>query len=439
MIQRRALIPIATFIAGVATGVLATRDEPGADSVAAAANGGPASTRAAVRPAADPDEAARKRIAADLSRVSGERGRTAEFKQWLDGLAADDLPLAMLAIAGEAGPDGVPHAQRSVLEQLMERWIKVDREGALRWAESLQPGMRRYFVGIALEAWAEDDPLAAWAWIESSGEGDKVRSRSAVARKALQVHANRSAADAAAFIASLPKENSRGSVSLDYPEGFDFRAFLDGLAALGGKLPGIMPDNALGSWAANDPDAAHEWALGHEALSFQDWGKVVDAVEAKSGREAAASWAAGKYLAADEEARRRIAREISDGFFDGRLDLILGTAAAIEDPQTAWDFTREVVTSKFDPKLRGGGVAYQLIERIETPEGRADAIAHAMAFRSPVQRGNHQDDAAFERTRLASIEAAGEGVAGLPADSLAKLGLAAVDISRALERLKQER
>src|SRR5690606_33476262 len=127
---------------------------------------------------------------------------------------------------------------------------------------------------------------------------------------------------------------------------------LDGLSSMGGKLPGIMPNGTLARWAESDPDAAHEWAMGHGSLSFQDWGDIVAAVESQSGREAAAGWAAGKYLAADPAERGRIAREFTEGFSDRRLDLILATAAEIGDPQAAWDFTREVVASRFASDLR---------------------------------------------------------------------------------------
>lgn len=434
----KTLLPFATFAAGVALGALALRGG-GETTPVAGKTKAPVKTRVAQRPAADPREAALERIGGDIARVFGENSSSREQDDWLAGLPASDIPLAVLALCDDIGPDGLPYPQRGIAKKLLARWVKEDREGALAWAESLRPAMRRYFLGEVLDAWAQEDALAAWEWVENSGDIEVMKNRSGVARGALQAHASRSAADAAAFLASLPKENGRTSVGLNYPEGFDFGTFLDGLSAMGENLPGIMPDGVLKAWASSDPDAASEWALGHPQLSFQGWGDIAEAVEAKSGREAAARWAAEQYLAADDEARRRIAREFSSRMFHPRVDLIMETAAAMDDSGAAWDFTREIVTKHWDASLGSDHLSYQIVANISGTEGRADAIAYAMAFRHPATRTEEMSDEVFQNLRRQRIESCEGEVSQLSANGLQRLGLTEADVSQALERLKHER
>jgi len=179
-----------------------------------------------------------------------------------------------------------------------------------------------------------------------------------------------------------------------YPAGFDFRKFLNGLAALSagpGESLAEMPSDTLEEWAKVDPQAAVQWFLDSHTeerpwgrVSFAGWESIADGVAATRGPQAYHQWAASILAQPDQgELRDVILRESDSADIVGIIGQIGDTAqrdAALAAAVTSGSWQR-----KDDIELLG---------MISTPEARLQVIGNSSHnFTEWIERG--QRDPSF--------------------------------------------
>lgn len=168
---------------------------------------------------------------------------------------------------------GMDEEQVGQLMCLMEAWAEQDAEGALAWARRLDVPRQREIAltGVAV-AIGKKDPMAGFEIYTEVGEVNVHINSDLLSRMMDEVYQQATAkgVDTLLDIARRTPENKTRmleSVSIDYPEGFDFAKLIDGLAKVsspegGGRiLRSFTPSSPLGKWALRDPDAAFGYAL----------------------------------------------------------------------------------------------------------------------------------------------------------------------------------
>jgi len=210
---------------------------------------------------------------------------------------------------------GMDDRQVKQLMLLMETWADQDPQGALEWARGLEvPRQREIALTGAAVAIGKDDPMAGFE-IYTEVEAVNVQIDSDPLRPMMDEVYRLAAAkgvDALLEIVRRTPENktrTRPMVSIDYPEGFDFARFIDGLATVNlpdGKVwisRSFTPPDPLGRWALRDADAAFDHALTRTGegrhMSVDEMDREMSQ---KSGNTEAVRWM-GEKLASLESAR----------------------------------------------------------------------------------------------------------------------------------------
>jgi hypothetical protein len=252
----------------------------------------------------------------------------------------------LVRLMDQAGPDGLGYALRSDIDELIVRWGKEDFDGAWAWADACaNRGLAAHVQGELLDQLVETDPDRAFE-MYLAGVKDDEDFGSGVPGKILGTKVGDGPAVVLDFLARMPKDSSVSGVTLQYPDGFDFAALLDGMKVFyqgnhDGRPP-VMPSNVMEVWSASDPTAAHAWWLANGKIGFEGWGEILDSLDGQQGPQASATWAADRWSEATPEQRENMAKELN-GWMGaperGRVEAIVGELA----PQEVDGFLKEVL------------------------------------------------------------------------------------------------
>ena len=315
-----------------------------------------------------------------------DREQYSERKKWLEELSTSQIPALLEALCANIGPGGLDYQDKNAIEKSIERWLKESPDECVAWINQLQPGAtKRYFLKTMLEEMLKTDPERALAtsetyltedpdWKHEAITARYVRSKISDAWKKPDVTAE----EMLSLFSELPRGNSSGGSNIEsYPENFDFKAFLDGMASLNkkdGKKPGTMPADLLEKWARRDLQAATQWFLQNTedkaSVPFQDWDNIAAAVTATSGAAAYHQWTAELLAQASEKQFESITGNIENR---DMLDI----ADAIQDIPL-----RDRTLHKMASRAAGQNPtqAIALYAEISTPEARLDAIGHGSTY-----------------------------------------------------------
>ena len=312
----------------------------------------PAVATKSARTEADRTEALKNRPAKKLLQSIPDSNSYSERAKWLENLSTGDLPALIAGLCEEIGPEGLEYQDKSFLGDALKKWWADDREGALAWVTNLPTGAsKRFFIKEVLSKLLKDDAGRALAMSEAFQTEDAKWKHVDFHDQHVDILIDKAwlapTASADAML-DLYSQLSRGSGYSGsdlgrYPESFDFRKFLDGIAsqhAKDKKHPSGMPTDVLEGWAREDPQAAAVWFLDSvekgSGIPFQKWDNIAKAVSTKSGPQAYHEWAADVISQASAGQRKVILESVSDqdamGIVSslddiGLRDQILGTMA----------------------------------------------------------------------------------------------------------------
>lgn len=322
---------------------------------------------------------------------------------WVQNLPPGEIPSLVAALCADIGPGGLEDEDQRLIDDALRNWWKTDSGAVIAWLKQLpNNGTKRYLVSSLLQDLAYTDPARAAALAESFKAQDpgwndsKLQDR--LVKREVEEAWKRPNATAEEML-ELYSRFSRGSSTMGerisvYPAGFDFRKFLNGLAALNsqhGKSLAEMPSDTLKEWAKIDPQAAVQWLLESRTnehpwgpLSFADWESIADGVAASRGPQAYHQWAAGILAQPDQgDLRDLILRESKSADLVGIIGQIANTAQ--RDAALAAAVSSDGWQRQDDIELLG---------MISTPEARLQVLLDsAHRFTSWIERG--QRDPSF--------------------------------------------
>jgi hypothetical protein len=322
-----------------------------------------------------------------------------ERYQWVEKLPASDIPLFIEAFcAANSGPEGMKSEDRLLVKQALRKWGRVNRQAVLDWVSGLPPGPTKRFLfsrvletlligsdpELAMEL-AEDFQVRDPGW--DFDEFSKTIMRDTI-DKAWKNPAT-TAQEMLDFYKRIPSGRSTtyGTPVGDYPENFDFRTFLDGMADLveKKKKPARFPTDALKVWAKSDPQAAAAWLMEatdkrNADLPFYSWNDIAQAVSSVHGSQVYYDWAATVLGGASDKFLSRYLQNPSGGD-------VLGILAATRDSQTR----NRLLTAA----LGGADIetSIRYLGMISTPELRLRAIAKNRYALQKANQKFHLDDA----------------------------------------------
>ena len=226
---------------------------------------------------------------------------------------ADMQPLMEKMMASMWG--GMSEEQAGQLMFLMETWAEQDAEGALAWARTLEvPRQREIALTGAAVVIGKEDPVAGFEIYAEVGEVN-VQIESGPLRPMMdEVYRLAAAKGVGALleiVSRTPENKTRTHphVSIEYPEGFDFAKFIDGLATVNSRegkgwiSRSFTPPSPLGRWALRDADAAFDHALTRTGEGrYASVNEMDEEMSEKSGTSEAARWM-GEKLASLEPAQ----------------------------------------------------------------------------------------------------------------------------------------
>ena len=391
---------------------LATGDEHSSVSMAIQPPSGPPNTQ---RPKAEyafkfPEitaSAKQKPAAATGASLPAANDHKARM-EWLQKLPTADLPQFVTGLCQSAGPDGLGNNEKWLLGRALNKWWEEDSAGLLAWLKQLpRSRSKQYLLETLLERVSSEDPAQAAALAESFKAADPQWDNGKLLDTFLEKEVNQAwerpgvtADEMLALYSRFSRGNRcQGTYLKTYPEGFDFRKFLDGMASLNrqdGKNPARMPPDILQAWAKADPQAAADWLLQHEAtkrengeVSFVEWEDIINGITARSGPQAYHQWAAGIVTQGQGELRAAILRESNDQQLAGIVEQIPGAA------------TRDAVLSA--AIASSGSYGRDELTRLgllSTPEARLRVIAETTSSLSELIRRGRTDPSLWPRVGL---------------------------------------
>jgi hypothetical protein len=298
-------------------------------------------------------------------------------------LPPEAFPVLMAELCSDIGPEGLNFQEQNLIQNGLRKWWKSNRETLLQWVAS-QPNSatKRYLMSKILEDFLlKEDPERAKTLAEAYRLQDP---KWAAEYNNLMVSGPIEAAwknpqTTADQMLALYKRVNRGRHTQGtgvevYPEGFDFRKFLDGMDAMDeadGLKSSIMPSDTLAAWAKQDPQQAAQWLLqaqakwkqqGRSSLPFADWQEIAKVVAGNSGPQTYYEWAAEFVGDLDEDSRRSVLSAY------GREGDVLGILSATKDTGT-----RDKILAS---AISGGDAEQTLsyLKMLSTPEARLAAI-----------------------------------------------------------------
>lgn len=304
----------------------------------------------------------------------------------LKELPPEEFPTLMADLCSDIGPEGLNFQEKNLIHQGLRKWWTNNQETLLQWVATLPTTeTKRYLMTKILKDFlSKEDPVRAKMLADAYSLQDPKWASSDYKNISLggAIEAGwKNPHTTAEQMLTLYQQASRGRHTYGsnvgiYPEGFDFRKFLDGMDALDsadGLKSSIMPSDTLAAWAKQDPQQAAQWLLQAQAnwqqqkrgagLPFATWDQIVKAVAGSKGPQVYYEWAAQFVGSLDEESRRRILSAY------GRDGDVLGILGATQNTETR----DKVLTSA----IGMGGDAEQAIsylKMLSTPQARLSAI-----------------------------------------------------------------
>jgi hypothetical protein len=328
--------------------------------------------------------------------------------QWLQNLSRADLPQVISEMCQIAGPNGLSNDDRWLLNGVLAKWWREDEAGLLAWLRQLPNNRsKRYLLATLLQRMGSTNPSRAMALAESFKAADPEWDNGDLLNSFVEREVNKAwqrpgitAEEMLTLYGRYSRDgNCFGYPLKIYPSNFDFRTFLDGIAALNrqdGKQPARMPPDILQAWVKVDPQAAAEWLLQHEAtkdkngeVSFVGWDDIAKGITARSGPQAYHQWAAGIVTQGQGELRAAILRESNDQQLAGIVEQIPGAA------------TRDAVLSA--AIASSGSYGRDELTRlglVSTPEARLRVIAENTSSLSELIRRGRTDPSLWPRVGL---------------------------------------
>jgi hypothetical protein len=321
--------------------------------------------------------------------------------KWVQELPNSEIPLLLEGLcAANSGPGGMDLKDLWLIRTALKKWGEGNRQAVLNWVSGLPNGpTKRFLFSQVLETLVmESDPDLAMRLAKDFQARDPGWNFDGVREKIVGAAIDNAwknpastARDMLEFYRQLPVHNSStsGSPVEEYPENFDFRAFLDGLTTLmqSGKKPGILPSNTLTAWAQSDPHAASAWLMesmekNQSRLPFVDWRNISEAVSSTHGTQVFYEWAANVLEGASEKFLRTQFRRSS------RSD-VLGIAGATQNPATR----DRLLTSAIGGSDIQNSIQY--LSMISTPVARLEAISRNLVTFIQADMEFELDDALF--------------------------------------------
>ena len=262
------------------------------------------------------------------------------------------------------------------LEALIGEWALRDADAALAWARSLrQPQQREVGLTSIAAALAESDPHRAFdiyaeqervtLWLGR----EKIEKLISTLSKEATMQGPQALLD---LFRRIPENDTNGVMGLgiDYPEGFDYAAMLDGLAESGIGIHGpgedsskpFEPQSPLRRWAVKDPDAAFSYFLSKTGSGYRlHLGDLTQEMEEKWGRDATQAWLGEKVAALDSSQRLELIKGTGILNHPSQLENLIN---GIEDPSIAQEVRYEALQASAGSVLRN----FQLLANLPLDE-----------------------------------------------------------------------
>ena len=307
-----------------------------------------------------------------------------ERHRQLQELPPEAFPTLIAELCSDIGPEGVDFQEQYLIRDGLRKWWYINREALLQWVASRpNSGTKRYLMSQILKdlLWEEPERAKTLAeayrlqdakWAEKEYNNIMISGPIEAAWQNPQTTADQ--------MLALYKRANRGSHTQGsgvgiYPEGFDFRKFLDGMDAMDeadGLQSSIMPGDTLTAWAKQDPQQAAQWLLQATAKWNEQsrfgrtigggWQDIARAVAGNRGPQAYYDWVAKFVGDLDETSRRSLLSAY------GREGDVLGILSATKDATTR----DKVLTSAMGASDTEQTLTY--LKMLSTPEARLSAI-----------------------------------------------------------------
>jgi len=216
---------------------------------------------------------ATKPAAAALQRLQ-EEGYTREKREAvLASLSPAEIPAMLAEVKERGGLYQLNYEDKELFDELVRAWYAKAPETALAWLHNLpKPDDQDRVLGAIVDGLVATDLDAALALLRQ--QGSYVCGHVTIPDILLE-KAPAHGADTLMEICRLGLNPGSCTVGmpLTYPDGFDFKRVLDGLAeakAAFGEDAGfsLLPTNLVAKWAELDPPAAWAWLQQGEIIVF---------------------------------------------------------------------------------------------------------------------------------------------------------------------------
>ena len=382
MHAKRLLILVGTFGLGFTTAWITKPVSPGEKPSLANTS---ASERVASseRPT---KEAKNPRVAELLKAVEGARYNEAKTKEALDQVKTEEFSRLLGELVRRAGFTGLDYKDAESMVNLVAAWYDREPEAALGWVLAFENAKDReqLLTGIIGKVSGKDlkQGLALLQQYGRKENGGWLMPME-LFQGLTQLGADGMASALGSFIST---DGNSGGSSLTFPQDFDFRRLLDGVAEIqkglkGEQAIGMVPSNLLSEWAKRDPSSAWEWLQQGKKASYASPDEFFKGYRANVSNDEFTSFLAEVVgdKTADEKGRFRTAWQ-----------------ALAEDPNiVALDsFMRKLPGDRsrnllglFNVAARGSGGRYDLFKEIlirqMSPDERASVLAAHFRESSP--------------------------------------------------------
>ena len=208
-----------------------------------------------------------------ISQMHEHRRGSEEIEKTLEELNPEEIPELLESLAKKAGMSGLDWRDRELFEEVLEHWYGESPEAAIAWVMALEnPSDRTTMLQNLVELEAETDLEQALQLVEqfdAQQEGGL-----AIPWALMQKGVDHDVGMLLRLckLGLKPDGGTSGS-GCSYPSGFNFKGALEGLKKAKDEAPegydfSTLPSNLLSEWAKRDPNAALEWALQGNDLSF---------------------------------------------------------------------------------------------------------------------------------------------------------------------------
>lgn len=224
----------------------------------------------------------------------------------LAGLGPEEFPALMAEMDDKAGLSGLDNPGDNQLRDLFNAWFRKAPDVALAWLRALPKAKdrQRLLYGIVDEV-AEIDPDRAVSMLRQDGadENGHIFIPDRLLEKAVS-----QSEDKLLEICKLGLHRGGdwpNSCRMSFPEGFDFRRVLDGLAAAQAEIGedgrfASIPSNLVSEWAKRDFQSAWNWLKDDKTVIYNGMSDLIGSVPPA---DAGALLAAGFDATAKEDKR----------------------------------------------------------------------------------------------------------------------------------------